>query len=319
MRVLITGAAGFAGSHLADFLAAKRGVEIHGLKRRASSDENLKHLGRKIHLHNCDLSDASGVSRLLKKIRPERIHHLAAKSFVVTSWDHPAQILSANIFGELNLLEAVRNLKLSCAVHIAGSSEEYGEAPVSEFPLSEKASFRPLSPYGVSKVAQELLAYQYGRSYGIKVVTTRAFSHTGPRQSGMMVAGSFAKQIALIEAGKQAPVLRVGNLESSRDFTDVRDVVRAYWLALEKGRSGEAYNVCSGKTRKVRDILKIYLAESCVKIRVERDLARLRKIDTPGLVGDASKLKKQTGWRPEIPFEKTLKDLLNFWREKIGS
>ncbi len=301
MRVLITGAGGFAGGHLARFLADQKNIKVYAVDHRT-----------------CDLTDSAATGRLLKRIRPDRIFHLAAASFVPASWQHPREILTNNVSAQINIFESVKKLNLKCRIHVAGSSEEYGKVLPHETPVKETAPLRPLSPYAVSKVAQDLLAYQYHQSFGLDIVRTRAFNHTGPGQREEFVTSNFAKQIALIEAGRQRPVIRVGNLLAIRDFTDVRDIVRAYWLALEKGEAGEVYNVCSGVGRKIREIVRVYLENSSVRIKIKTDRSRMRPSDVPMLVGDASKFKKKTGWRSWISFETTLLDLLNDWRRKIA-
>lgn len=316
MRVLITGVTGFVGSHLAE-LALDRGADVHGIIRWRSRTENIEHLMDRLSLHECDLRDASSVETLIADVRPERIFHLAAQSYVPTSWNAPAETLTTNILGQLNLFEAMRTADLDAPVQIAGSSEEYGMVHPEETPITEDNPLRPLSPYAVSKVAQDTLAYQYFMSYGTRAIRTRAFNHTGPRRGDVFVTSNFAKQIASIEAGVQDPVMRVGNLEARRDFTDVRDVVRAYWLSLEHCEPGEVYNIASGKAWTIREILEMLLELSDAEIDVEQDPARLRPSDVPLLLGDASKFRAATGWEPEIPFEQTARDLLEFWRQRV--
>jgi len=307
---LITGISGFVGSHLAEYCLSKE-AEVHGTIRWRSDVNNLKEINH-LQLHECDLTDAYSIRDIIKEVKPDLIFHLAAQSYVKASWTNPAQTLTNNIIGELNLLEAVRNTDYSPRIMIAGSSEEYGHTETS---LNEDSPLKPLSPYGVSKVTQDLLAQQYERSYGLDIVVTRAFNHTGPRRGDVFVCSSFAKQIAEIEKGK-LPVIYVGNLDAERDFTDVRDVVRAYWLALEKGEKGEVYNICSEKTYPIKNILKKMLLMSKVKIEVRKDPKRMRPSDLKVLVGDCSKFKEKTGWKPSIKIEQTLEDLLNYWREK---
>jgi GDP-4-dehydro-6-deoxy-D-mannose reductase len=206
---------------------------------------------------------------------------------------------------------------LSPRVHIAGSSEEYGLVLPHEVPLREDSPLRPLSPYAVSKVAQDLLAYQYWRSYQLHVVRTRGFNHTGPRRGEVFVTSNFSRQVAEIERGMREPVVHVGNLESVRDFTDVRDMVRAYWLALERGEPGEVYNICSGRGYSAQQVLDILLGLAHVKVEVRQDPARMRPSDVTLLLGDCSKFRSATGWEPTIPFEVTLKDLLEHWRKRV--
>jgi GDP-4-dehydro-6-deoxy-D-mannose reductase len=318
MRVLITGITGFAGSHLAEYaLSLGEDVEVIGIHRWRSRTENIDHLIDQVTMCECDLRDASSVKRLIAEKQPDRIFHLAAQSYVPASWDAPTETLTTNILGQLHIFEALRETGCSARVQIAGSSEEYGMVYPEETPITEDNPLRPLSPYAVSKVAQDTLAYQYFMSYGTPVIRTRGFNHTGPRRGEVFVTSNFALQIARIEAGKQEPVIKVGNLEAQRDFTDVRDTVRAYWLAIERGEPGEVYNVASGKAWRISEVLDLLLANSSVDIRVEEDPDRLRPSDVPLLLGDSSRLREATGWQPEIPFEQTTKDLLDFWRARV--
>jgi GDP-4-dehydro-6-deoxy-D-mannose reductase len=318
MRVLITGITGFAGSHLAEYaLSLEEDIEIIGIYRWRSRTENIDHLAGQITMCECDLRDASSVKKLIAEKQPDRIFHLAAQSYVPASWDAPTETLTTNILGQLHIFEALRETSCSARVQIAGSSEEYGMVYPDETPITEDNPLRPLSPYAVSKVAQDTLAYQYFMSYGTPVIRTRGFNHTGPRRGEVFVTSNFALQIARIEAGKQEPVIKVGNLEAQRDFTDVRDTVRAYWLAIERGEPGEVYNVASGKAWRISEVLDLLLSHSSVEIRVEEDPDRLRPSDVPLLLGDSSRLQKATGWQPEIPFEQTTRDLLDFWRARV--
>ena len=319
MRALITGITGFAGSHLADYLLAEQPeVEIFGIRRWRSRLENIEHLDGKIRLLECDLRDAAAVQGALAEIRPDYIFHLAAQSYVPASWSAPSETLTTNILGQTNIFEAVRALGLDPVIQIAGSSEEYGLVLPDEVPIKESNPLRPLSPYAVSKVAQDLLAYQYFRSYGLKTIRTRGFNHTGPRRGEVFVTSNFAKQIASIEAGLKEPVIRVGNLDSQRDFTDVRDMVRAYWLAVTKAKPGEVYNVASGKAVTIRELLDRLLALSDTEVDVQVDPERLRPSDVEILLGDFSKFHADTGWEPTIPLEQTLKDTLDFWRQRLS-
>lgn len=318
MKVLITGITGFAGSHLADYcLSLDQPIEVIGICRWRSRRENIEHIEDAIELHECDLRDASSVKSLLAATQPERIFHLAAQSYVPSSWNSPGETIITNVIGQLNLFEAMRELGSDASIQIAGSSEEYGLVHAEEVPITEDNPLRPLSPYAVSKVAQDMLAYQYFRSYGLKAVRTRAFNHTGPRRGEVFVTSSFAKQIAEIESGRHEPVIYVGDLSPRRDFTDVRDVVRAYWLSLEHCAPGEVYNIASGKAYHIQEILDILLDNSDHDIEVREDPARLRPSDVPLLLGDSSRFCEATGWAPEIPFEQTAKDLLDYWRERV--
>jgi len=250
-------------------------------------------------------------------VRPDYVFHLAAQSFVPASWTSPAATFEINVVGSCNLFEAIRAAKIDPIIQIACSSEEYGLVKKDEVPIKETNPLRPLSPYGVSKLAMDFMGYQYFQSYGMRIIRTRAFNHTGPRRGEVFVCSSFAKQIAEIEAGIKKPILLVGNLEAIRDFTDVRDMVKAYWLAVLKGKPGEVYNIASGRGVKISWVLDKLLSFSKVKITVKKDPARMRPSDVPILIGEAKKFRKQTGWEPKIKLEQTLKDILNYWRKRV--
>ncbi len=317
MRVLITGITGFVGSHLAEY-ALKAGAEVWGSIRWRSKAENIEHLRAQIHLIESDLRDLSSVQGLLEQADPDYVVHLAAQSFVGASWQTPAETLYTNTVSQVNLFEAIRRRPKKPRFLVVGSSEEYGLVSENELPIKETNPLRPLSPYAVSKVTQDLMGYQYWKSYGLPIVRTRAFNHEGPRRGDVFVTSNFAKQIAEIEAGLREPVVYVGNLKARRDYSDVRDIVRGYWLLLERGEPGEVYNLCSGKAWAIREILDFYLKRSTVSsIEVKQDPARLRPSDVPYLLGDASKVRQALGWQPEIPFEQTLSDTLEYWRRRI--
>ncbi len=318
MRVLITGITGFAGSHLADLCLTKKDVEVYGIIRWRSRTENIEHAWNELTLLECDLRDATSTRDVIEEIKPEYIFHLAAQSFVPTSWKAPSESLITNVIGQLNIFEAIRKINLSCRVQIACSSEEYGMVHPEEVPIKESNPLRPLSPYGVSKIGQDMLGFQYYMSYRMDIVRTRGFNHTGPRRASVFVCSDFARQLVDIERGLRDPVIRVGNLEARRDFTDVRDMVRGYWLALEKGKPGAVYNICSGKSYRIRDVLDTLIGITGMDVEVRQDTERLRPSDVPLLEGDNSTFKRDTGWRPEIPFEQTLRDLIDFWRENPG-
>jgi len=316
MKVLITGITGFVGSHVADYCLARGGIDVYGIIRWRSRTENIEHLGGKVSLLECDLRDAASTRDVIEQIKPEYIFHLAAQSFVPMSWRAPTESLMTNVIGQVNIFEAARKVGLDCRIQVAGSSEEYGMVYEDELPITENNPLRPLSPYGVSKVGQDLLGYQYYMSYKMPIIRTRGFNHTGPRRHPVFVVSDFAKQIADIEKGRKEPVMHVGNLEATRDFTDVRDMVVAYFLALEKGRPGEVYNICSESSWTIQQVLDMLLSLSDAKIEVKQDPSRLRPSDVPRLLGDCSKFKKDTDWRPEIPFETTLRDMLAYWRQR---
>lgn len=324
MRVLITGITGFAGSHLADYILANvSGVEIHGTRRWRSKEDAADHLVGSVTFHECDITDAHNMYHVIENVKPERIFHLAAQSYIPASWDSPAETFHTNIVGQCNLLEAIKRLRPSGydpIVQIAGSSEEYGMVGRDALPITETTPLLPLSPYAVSKVAQDYMGFQYWRSYRIRAIRTRAFNHEGPRRGEVFVVSNFCKQIAEIESRIHPPVLYVGNLEAVRDFTDVRDMVRAYWLAAEACTPGDVYNIASGRGYPITDVLEQLLNLTTRKgIRVEQDPQRMRPSDVPVLVGDSSKFRAASGWTPEIPFEQTLRDSLEYWRERVTS
>ncbi|TSC53062.1 MAG: GDPmannose 4,6-dehydratase [Microgenomates group bacterium LiPW_16] len=315
-KVLITGITGFAGSHLSELLL-KEGFEVYGTTRPRSKTDNIDQIKDRLNLYDADILDSHSLYSIIVKIKPDCIFHLAAQSFVQTSWASPATTMEINVVGSVHLFEAVRRAEINPIIQIACSSEEYGLVYPNEIPVKEENPLRPQSPYAVSKVAMDYLGYQYFQSYKMKIVRTRGFNHTGPRRGEIFVTSNFAKQIAEIEKRKKEPVIEVGNLEAKRDWTDVRDMVRAYLLAAQKGTPGEVYNICSEKTVRVGDMLDMLLAMSKIKVKVRQDPARLRLSDVPILLGDCTKFRKLTGWKPKIPFEKTMEDLLNYWRERV--
>jgi GDP-4-dehydro-6-deoxy-D-mannose reductase len=318
MRVLITGITGFAGSHLAEYILANHpGVRVFGIIRWRSRKDNIVNILDKLELCEADLKDMVSLKKAFAAVKPDRIFHLAAQSYVPASWKLPVETFAINAIGQINLFEALLSIKADPKILVAGSSEEYGQVFPEEIPMKETNPLRPLSPYAVSKAAQSLLAYQYFKSYGMRTVRTRGFNHTGPRRGDVFVTSNFAKQIAEIEKGLKEPVIHVGNLEAKRDFSDVRDIVRAYWLAAEKGEDGEVYNVGTGKAIAMKDMLDMLLAQSPVKVKIKVDPDRLRPSDVPILLSDCRKFAKLTGWKPKIPLEQTFKDLLNYWREKV--
>lgn len=315
-KVLITGITGFAGSHLTELLL-KRKYRIFGTVRPRSKTENIDHLRHKIKLFDADILDSHSVYEVVKTAKPDYIFHLAAQSFVPTSWASPANTLETNVVGAVHLFEAARKLEVNPVIQLACSSEEYGLVKKEELPIKEENPLRPLSPYAVSKVAMDMLGYQYFRSYKLKIIRTRAFNHTGPRRGESFVCSNFAKQIAEIEKGKREPILLVGNLEAKRDFSDVRDIVRGYLLAVQKGEPGEVYNICSEKARSINQMLEMLLSMSKTKVKIKKDPARMRPSDVLILEGDCSKFKRKTGWKAKVSFEKTLRDLLDYWRERV--
>lgn len=318
MRVLITGITGFVGSHLADYIISlPNPVELYGLVRWRSPLDNIKHILPLINFRYGDLSDQGSLVRILQEVKPDYIFHLAAQSYVMTSFDAPIDTLQTNVIGTANLLEAVRISKIDPIIHICSSSECYGQVDIKDVPIKEDCPFNPASPYGVSKVGEDMVAFQYWLSYGTKTIRTRMFTHTGPRRGSFFVLSNFAKQVAMIENALQAPVVKVGNLNSVRTFADVRDTVRAYWM-LMKCPPGEVYNIGGDETMDIREMLDRLLKLSFVKnIGVQVEQSRLRPSDVTLQIPDTSKFRKATGWKPEIKFEQTLLDTLNYWRENV--
>ncbi len=312
-RALITGIYGFCGRHLAAHLATV-GYEVHGLDLAAGAASPATTAAA---VYQGDLCDPAFVEESLAASAPDCIFHLAAVTMPQAPWQ---QLERANCQGTIQLLEAVRRLGLNPMILVAGSSAAYGRPKADELPISERQELRPASPYAVSKVAQEMLAYSYFARYGMKVVRTRAFNLTGPGESAGFVTSAFARQIAEIEAGRCEPVVCVGNLKTTRDFTDVRDAMEAYRLVAEKGKPGQVYNVCSGVGTPVQDLLAWLLDLSRVPvISVQVDPARFQPGDVPTQIGNARRLRRATGWQPAVPLRKTLKDVLDYWRLALGS
>lgn len=318
MRILITGVTGFAGSYLAKYLTTKKqNIEIFGLKRWNSPLSGIRAVADKIKLLNFDLGDPHSIHKAICDVMPERIFHLAAQSYVPMSFIAPIDTIRANVFGTVHLLEAVRAAKIEPVIHICSSSEVYGQVPTGEIPITENTLFRPQSQYGVSKIAEDMIAYQYFRSYGMKILRTRSFTHTGPRSKEVFVAPAFAKQIAEIELGiKKDNIISVGNLDSVRTFLDVRDMVEAYWVLTEKCPAGEVYNIAGNYTCSVGEALKCLLSMTQIKPDIVVDPNLLRPSDVTLQIPDTSKFQKATGWSPKISFEETMKDILNYWRNR---
>ena len=324
-RVLITGITGMVGSHLTDFLLNNTDWNVFGFCRWNDNFENLEHLFGKInskdriHLVYGDLNDLPSLLTAVENVDPDCVFHLAAQSYPKTSFDAPLETLETNILGTAKLLEAIRVLKKDPVIHVCASSEVFGRVPKEFLPIHEEVKFHPASPYAISKVGTDLIGRFYAEAYGLTVMTTRMFTHTGPRRGDVFAESTFAKQIAMIEAGMLPPVLKVGNLDSLRTWSDVRDAVRAYYmLVTENPTAGEYYNIGGTFSCTVREMLDYLLSQSTVEnIKVEVDPDRLRPIDADLQVPDTKKFQAHTGWSPEIPFEKTMNDLLNYWRERV--
>jgi GDP-4-dehydro-6-deoxy-D-mannose reductase len=318
MKLLVTGVGGFVGAHLVDFLRREHPeVETSGLTRPHGGAGAGALPG--VRVLEADLSDPMSLDPVLDLVVPDRIIHLAGQSSVHVSWLDPGGTLRTNILGLVHLVDALRRRALAPALLVVGSAEEYGAVSPQELPLREDAPLLPASPYAASKAAQSLLAAEYARGLGLPVVRTRTFHHTGPGRGEAFAESSFARQIAEIEAGVREPVLLVGNLEAVRDYTDVRDVIRAYWALLDRAAEirGQVVNVCSGQGRKIRELLDILLARTAAKVEIRVDKERLRPADVPAQVGDPSRLKALTGWEPRIPLEQSLHELLQDWRARV--
>lgn len=327
MNVLITGVLGMVGSHMLDFLLEDSTMKIYGFCRWNESMDNIEHLtdiinnGDRIKLIYGDLNDFSSIVNAVDISKPNYVFHLGAQSYPQTSFDSPIETLQTNIIGTANLLEALRKSPYKDAsIHVCASSEIFGRVDKDKLPINEECSLHPASPYAISKVGTDLIGRYYGEAYNMMVMTTRMFTHTGPRRGDVFHESTFAKQIAMIENGQQEPKIFVGNLDSLRTYADVRDAVRAYWMLLTiKPKSGEYYNIGGTYTCKVGDTLNYLLSKSTVKnIQIEVDSTRLRPIDADLQIPDITKFKQVTGWEPKIPFDKTMDDLLDYWRERIN-
>ncbi len=322
MRVLITGITGFVGSHLADY-CLERQVEVYGFRRyHLSNLKNILHIEERVRWADCDMMDHKAVSKAIGRIKPDTIFHMASQSFVSPSWDHPTLYMDANYKMTIHLFEACLEHAINPRIHIPGSGEEYGEIEEHELPINLHTELRPVNPYAVSKVAQDLIAYVYFRSYGLNVVRTRAFNHEGPRRDRVFGIPWYAYQIARIERGLQPPVIKVGHVDDRRNFTHVRDMVRAYWLAVEKCQVGDLYLIGSEGEEHVhtfRECVEMLLKMAQVPgITYEIDPQYTRPTQVPRLICDASAFTNRTGWRPEISFGTILTETLDYWRDQLA-
>jgi GDP-4-dehydro-6-deoxy-D-mannose reductase len=312
MHILITGINGFVGGHLAELLVQQGEHAIWGVSR--SGVLGLAHLRNNVQMQQADLCDAAAVRRVVAHVQPSVIYHLAGQTFVPESFRDPAATLSTNILAQLHVFQAVLEQSLHCRVLVVSSNEVYGMVRPEDVPIDETAPLQPASPYGVSKASQDLLALQYHLSHSLDVVRVRPFNHIGPRQDERFVAASFAQQVAQIEQGHMPPTIHVGDLSPQRDFTDVRDMVRAYVLAVEHAAAGEVYNLGTGQPVAVQRVLDILLQASPIAIDVQPDPARMRPVNVPLVACNAQRFQARTGWRPEIPLEQTIHDILEYWR-----
>lgn len=325
MKALITGMTGMVGSHLADYLLANTDWDIYGMQRWRSPLDNISHLMDRINrkdrifVEYGDLNDQTSLISVLRNVEPDYIFHLAAQSYPLTSFSAPVDTLNTNILGTCRLLESVRILGQTPIIHVCASSEVFGRVPKDKVPINEECSFHPASPYAISKVGTDLVGRYYAEAYGMMVMTTRMFTHTGPRRGDVFHESTFAKQIAMIEAGLQKPEVKVGNLDSLRTYADVRDAVRAYYMLVTVNPTkGAYYNIGGSYTCTVGDTLRTLISYSTNQnIQVITDPERLRPIDADLQIPDCTKFKDHTGWKPEIPYEKTMRDLLDYWRERI--
>lgn len=314
-KALITGITGFAGSHLAQALLAKK-MAVFGFYHPGHSRQNINHLKNQINLIPCDVLQKAKIETAIAKIVPDYVFHLAASSSPAQSFKDPQSVLENNIFGELNLLQSLVKIKSKAKIVIIGSADEYGNVAQKDLPIKEDTPLSPLSPYAVSKVAQDMLGLQFFLHHKLSIVRLRPFNHIGPRQSPAFVIGAFAHQIAMLEK-KGGGTIKVGNIESYRDFTDVRDIIQAYILAAQYCQIGEVYNVGSGKQVKIADVLRIMLSLAKVKIKVKKDKSLFRHGDIKIIYCDFSKFRNQTSWEPKIPLVKTLSDTIEYERNKI--
>lgn len=325
-RCFVTGITGMVGSHLVDYLLENTDWEIWGMLRWRSSLDNIEHLLEKInnkdriHLVYADLNDQTSLGNAIRKSKPEYVFHLAAQSYPRTSFDSPIDTYNTNILGTARLLEEIRSQDLDPWIHVCASSEVFGRVSEDKLPINEECSFHPASPYAISKVGTDLIGRFHAEAYSQKVITTRMFTHTGPRRGDVFAESTFAKQIAMIEADLIEPEIKVGNLDSLRTYSDVRDAVRAYHMMLTvKPEIGAYYNIGGTHVCKISDVLNALMEKSTTKnISVKTDPERIRPIDADLQIPDTTKFTEKTGWKPEITFDQTMSDLLDYWRGRVS-
>ncbi len=314
MKVLITGIAGFAGSHLAE-LALREGAEVVGTVLPGTPTDNLASVQKDVATVDCDLTEPGAAAAVLRAVRPDRVFHLAGASVVGTSWALRADVLRTNLEATYHVCEGLRRHPVPCLV--VSSGDVYGVVPEGEQPIPESRPVAPLSPYALSKAGQELYVGYYARCEGLPLVVVRAFNHVGPRQGLGFVWSDIARQVAEIESGRQPPVVEIGTTTTRRDFTDVRDMVRAYWLLLGRARPGDTYNAASGPAVSIHEVIEGFLARATRPIAVRQVPQRVRPVDIPVLSGDASRLRALTGWAPAVPLRQSLQDVLDDWRHRV--
>lgn len=313
-KILITGISGFVGNYLARKILELKKQEVNGTYLSEKSKEVFNDISNDLKLFQLDLMDADATDKLIGTLLPDEIYHLAAISSSALSFDNPTEVITNNITSQLNLLEAVRKTKINPKIMIISSAEVYGKVESKNLPIDENTPLVPTNPYAVSKITQDYMGLQYHISYGLNIIRVRPFNHIGPGQSDRFATAAFAKKIAEIEKGKREPILTVGSLDSKIDFTDVRDMVWAYIMLMQKGNFGDVYNIGSGASHKMSDVLNLLLSFTSAKIKIETDPKLLRPSNNPELVCDNAKIQRLTGWKPQMPLEKTLKDILEYWR-----
>lgn len=315
MKALVIGGAGFVGKHLIEFLCSQKGLEVYATKLLS---ENIEAIGiNQEYIYNLDVTNKSQVLEVIQMVMPDYIFHLAAQSSVLLSWKEPTLTYNINVIGTINVLEVIRLLNLQTRILLIGSAEQYGAIREEDLPIKEELEIKPTNPYAVTKASQEMVAKMYVKAYGMSIIMVRAFNHIGPGQGSMFVISDFAKQIAEIDKGIREPIIFVGNLNAKRDFTDVRDIVRGYWMLVQKGKIGEVYNIGSGKSYEIRQILDMLICLSNNRINVIVDEKKLRPIDIGELRSDINKIRKDTEWQPEIELCKTLEDVIEYWRSIV--
>lgn len=312
MKALIIGAAGFVGGHLIDYLCLNESIETFVTKLYTEEINNA--CIKRENIFNLDICDSVQTKNVLEAVKPDYIFHLAAQSSVSLSWKEPALTYNINVLGTINILEALRVLNVKSRLLIIGSSEEYGRIEQCDLPINEYTSIKPINPYAASKASQEVVSKLYIQAYGLDIVMVRAFNHFGPGQSPVFVISDFAKQIAEIEKNTREPIIYTGNLEVKRDFTDVRDIVKGYYSLVRKGVAGEIYNIGSGKSHSIRELLYKMIRLSGRNIEIKNDPTKFRPVEIPEICADIGKIKLHIGWVPEIAIDTTLQDTLNFWR-----